>query len=137
LPSWFSLSSEAEADAGTDTDLDHQDVPDQSAGTSDAESVDWWSLLSPDQHAELTAPRKPKAPCFFCGGRSRHSQQCIDQRDEWLVMPYGKHNDVPVRDVPLSYLRWFSGREPGWDGTLHVMRNVSPDVRERIEQALG
>lgn len=64
-----------------------------------------WRNIDPDVFAYLTSPRNYPEPCGWCGGRTRHSQPCIDLRLSWApVMPWGQHKGKALPELPISYL---------------------------------
>ena len=119
LPPWLHTAPVALPDDDTD---DHEAI-----GVG-VQYVNWWSLLTDADCDELTRPRGAQpGPCFFCGGRTTHSQMCIDQRRRWIVLPHGKHKDKSIVDVPRDYLRWF----------LRKVRRAAPEVRDEICRVLN
>ena len=126
VPAWLARLNYGTAPA---SEFDETDIVEADPVVEMPVNDDWpdyWDRISDEDYEYLTAPRKARAPCFFCGGRNVHSQLCIEQRRAWIVMPCGKYKDVTVGNVPCDYLRWF----------LVNVNSIGPDVRAEMERVM-
>lgn len=91
-------------------------------GTSDENEPDWWGLVTDEDLNYLTSPRQQPAPCWFCGGRLRHSQACREQMESWLpTMPFGRHKGERIDTLPVEYCRFL------------VTKNIRPRETEAVQ----
>jgi hypothetical protein len=79
----------------------------EAATVDDADDCDWWSLLTPEQYAELTTPPQRPERCAWCKGIYRHHPDCDELHRLWqLKLTFGKHKGKRLGEVPTDYLEW-------------------------------
>jgi len=126
MPGWLADLSGPRAGVSEKDAVERIDPGIESDATPDADTHDFWGDISEQDYAYLTAPRNPRTPCLFCGGRAVHSQLCIEQQRSWIVMPRGKYKDEAVSKVPREYLRWF----------IATVDGIPPEVQSEIERVM-
>ena len=54
----------------------------------------------------------------------------------WYTMPFGKHKDLPISQVPTSYLTWvlFSCETPDEDLRFHIQQELAARAKSSSEQ---
>jgi uncharacterized protein (DUF3820 family) len=85
--------------------------------------VNWWAYMEDEDLHYMLAPRPKSVPCFFCGGRSFHADDCFTLQKE---VPFGKHKGKLLIEVPEDYLRWM----------LRKLETLPGELREAIQADL-